>query len=57
MFLPDRLVAYIVHHEVVHLKIHAHNKSFRNLVEVLFPDRILLDKQLRLVGPILRQKI
>ncbi len=57
MFLPDRLVAYIVHHEVVHLKIHRHDRSFRALVEVLFPDRIALDKQLHAAGPILRQKI
>ncbi|HEX3099665.1 MAG TPA: M48 family metallopeptidase [Patescibacteria group bacterium] len=57
MFLPERLVAYIVHHEVVHLKIHAHDRSFRALVEVLFPDRLALDKQLHAAGPILRQKI
>mgnify|MGYP003443006073 FL=1 len=40
MFLPERLVAYIVHHEVVHLKIHRHDRSFCAAVEVLFPDRI-----------------
>lgn len=57
MFLPERLVAYIVHHEVVHLKIHAHDRSFRQAVELLFPDRIPLDKQLHAAGPILRQKI
>jgi predicted metal-dependent hydrolase len=56
MYLPERLVAYIVHHEVVHLKIHAHDRSFRQLVEVLFPDRLILDRQLRLAAPILRQK-
>ncbi len=57
MFLPERLVAYIVHHEVVHLQIHRHDRSFRAMVEVLFPDRISLDKQLHAAGPILRQKI
>ena len=57
MFLPERLVAYIVHHEVVHLKIRAHDRTFRQAVELLFPDRISLDKQLHAAGPILRQKI
>ncbi len=56
MYLPDRLVAYVVHHEVVHLKIHRHDRSFRQMVEILFPDRLVLDKQLRLAAPILRQK-
>lgn len=55
MYLPERLVAYIVHHEVVHLKIHAHDRNFRQLIEVLFPDRRELDHQLKLVAPILRQ--
>ena len=57
MFLPERLVAYIVHHEVVHLQIHRHDRSFRAMVEALFPDRISLDKQLHAAGPILRHKI
>lgn len=57
MFLPERLVAYVVHHEVVHLKIHKHDRSFRMLVEVLFPDRLQLDKQLHAVAMILREKI
>jgi predicted metal-dependent hydrolase len=56
MYLPERLVAYIVHHEVVHLKVHSHNRQFKQLVEVLFPDRLILDKQLHALGGILRQK-
>ena len=57
MFLPDRLVAYIVHHEMVHLKIRRHDRSFRAAVEIIFPDRLALDKQLHAAGPILRQKL
>jgi predicted metal-dependent hydrolase len=57
MFLSDRLVAYIVHHEVVHLKIHRHDRSFREAVEILFPDRIQLDKQLHSAARILRAEI
>lgn len=56
MYLSDRLVRYIVHHEVVHLKIHRHDKHFRHMVEALFPDRLILDRQLRQAAGILRQK-
>ena len=55
MYLPERLVRYVVHHEVVHLKIRSHDRSFRQLVEVLFPDRLILDRQLRQAAGILRQ--
>ncbi|HEX3095627.1 MAG TPA: M48 family metallopeptidase [Patescibacteria group bacterium] len=57
MYLSERLVAYIVHHEVVHLKIHSHDRNFKRLVEVLFPDRLQLDKQLHQAAGILRQAI
>ncbi len=56
MYLPERLVAYIVHHEVVHLKIHDHGREFKKFIEILFPDRLQLDYQLRLAAPILRAK-
>jgi predicted metal-dependent hydrolase len=56
MYLSERLVKYIVHHEVVHLKIHRHDKYFRAWVDVLFPDRIILDRQLRQAAGILRNK-
>lgn len=57
MFFPERLVAYVVHHEMVHLKIHRHDRSFRAMVEVLFPDRVLLDRQLQSAAKILREQI
>ncbi len=57
MYLSERLVAYIVHHEVVHLKIHKHDKSFRDLVEVLFPDRRELDFQLKKFAILLRTNL
>mgnify|MGYP001586301578 FL=1 len=56
MYLSERLVRYVVHHEVAHLKIHRHDKHFRYLVERLFPDRLILDRQLRDDVGILRQK-
>ncbi len=57
MYLPERLVGYIVHHEVVHLKIHRHDRKFREAVEILFPDRLELDKQLHAAAGILRIKL
>jgi predicted metal-dependent hydrolase len=56
MYLSERLVRYVVHHEVVHLKVRAHDRTFRHWVEKLFPDRLILDRQLRHAAPILRQK-
>lgn len=54
MFLSDRLVAYVVHHEMCHLKVMAHDRNFKMYVEAMFPDRLLLDRQLRGFGYILR---
>ena len=56
MYLSERLVRYVVHHEVAHLKIHRHDKHFSYLVERLFPDRLILDRQLRDAVGILRHK-
>ncbi len=54
MFLPERLVAYVVHHEVVHLKIKNHGADFRRHIEVLFPDRLAISRQLKSYGPVIR---
>ena len=56
MYLPERLVGYVVHHEAVHLKIHKHDKYFRSMVGELYPDRLLLDKQLHNYASLLREK-
>lgn len=55
MYLPERLVAYVVHHEMLHLKIKNHGRDFRRHMDSQFPDRIDLDKMLRSYGSILRQ--
>lgn len=57
MYLSDRLVRYVVHHEVVHLKIRAHDRNFKHWVEKLFPDRLILDRQLRNAAVILRKTL
>ncbi len=49
-FLPENLVAYIVFHELVHLKIRGHNRRFKTAIFKEFPDYRLLDKYLNLYG-------
>ncbi len=49
-FLPDRLVAYIIYHELLHLKIRKHDRKFKALIAAKFSDFRLLDKELNLYG-------
>jgi len=46
--LPDELVAYIVFHELAHLKVRNHGPAFKALIRAEFPDFRALDKQLKL---------
>jgi len=48
--LPDGLVAFIVFHELVHLKVRNHGPDFKALIAKEFPDFRELDKKLRLFG-------
>lgn len=54
MYLPERLVAYIIHHEVLHLKIKSHGVMFQRHMKTNFPDWSLLNKQLRHFSPVIR---
>ncbi len=54
MYLPDRLVAYVVHHEITHLKIKNHGPDFRRHIELLFPDRIAINKQMKAYSHVIR---
>lgn len=49
-FLPDRLLAYVVFHEVLHLKISGHGRQFKQIMASYFPGFRGLDKQLYLFG-------
>jgi predicted metal-dependent hydrolase len=49
-FLPDELVAFVVFHELAHLKVHNHGSEFKALVRSEFPDFRALDKKLKLFG-------
>lgn len=46
-YLPDRLVAYIVYHELVHLIVLAHNNKFFEIIEKEFPNYEEHDEKLK----------
>jgi len=48
--LPDELVAFVVFHELAHVKVHNHGPAFKALIRSEFPDFRALDKQLKLYG-------
>jgi predicted metal-dependent hydrolase len=48
--LPDELVAFIVYHELAHLRVHNHGHEFKALIRSEFPHFRDLDKKLRLYG-------
>ncbi len=55
MYLPERLVAYVIFHEVLHLKVKNHGATFQRFMKTTFPDWQLLNKQLRQYSPIIRK--
>jgi predicted metal-dependent hydrolase len=48
--LPDELVAFVVFHELAHLKVRNHGPAFKALIRSEFPDFRNLDKKLKLYG-------
>ena len=46
--LPDELVAFVVFHELAHLKVHNHGPEFKALIRSQFPQRRELDRRLKL---------
>ena len=48
--LPDELIAFVVFHELAHLKVRNHGPAFKSLIRTEFPDFHALDKKLRLYG-------
>jgi predicted metal-dependent hydrolase len=49
-FLPQKLIEYIVFHELVHLLIPGHSKKFKNIIATQFPDFKALEIELKLYG-------
>ncbi len=48
--LPEHLIAYIVYHELSHLIVRGHNKEFKHLILLEFPNYRQLDQELNLYG-------
>lgn len=48
--LPDGLVAFVVFHELAHLRVRNHGPAFKALIRNEFPDFRELDRQLKLFG-------
>lgn len=46
--VPESLIAYIVYHELVHLVVRGHNRRFKRVIALEFPNYRLLDKELNL---------
>jgi predicted metal-dependent hydrolase len=46
--LPDEPVAFVVYHELAHLKVRNHGPDFKALIRAEFPQHRDLDKQLNL---------
>ncbi len=46
--LPDDLVAYVLFHELAHLRVRDHGPGFKTLIEAGFPGRRDLDRRLKL---------
>jgi predicted metal-dependent hydrolase len=56
-FLPDRLLAYVIFHEILHLKITGHGRQFKETMASYFPGFRGLDRQLYLFGLRLLSKV
>jgi len=48
--LPDELIAFVIFHELAHLKVRNHGPEFKALIRSAFPHYRALDKKLRLYG-------
>ena len=48
--LPEELIAFVVFHELAHLKVRNHGPAFKVLIRSEFPDSRALDKRLKLFG-------
>ena len=54
-FLPDRLVSYIVFHEMVHIIVMAHNDKFYEIIKKEFEDYKKYDEELEQFSYLLRK--
>lgn len=56
-FIPDRLVEYIVYHELTHIIVLAHNDKFFEIIEKEFPNYKLCDEKLKEYNFLIENKL
>ena len=56
-FLPDRLVEYIVYHELAHIIVLAHNDKFFEIIEREFPNYSCCDEKLKEYNFLIENKL
>jgi hypothetical protein len=56
VFLEDKLIDYVILHELAHTKVRDHSKRFWNHLEKLLPDSKIFDKELRNFEPRMNTK-
>lgn len=56
-YLPDRLIEYVVYHEVMHLKERKHNEKFWNIISKKFRDHQKREKELFLYWFLVQDRI
>ena len=49
-FVPEHLIAYIIYHELTHIIVRGHNRKFKSIIAIEFPNYRQLDKELNLYG-------
>ncbi len=47
IYLPEKLVAYVIYHELVHLIVFEHNFEFFNIIKKEYPDYKKYDEELK----------
>ena len=50
MLMPSEVVDYVLHHELVHLKVLSHSSKFWKELELSFPDYKKIRQQLKYLG-------
>lgn len=45
-YLPDRIISYVIFHEIAHSISRKHDKKFWNVVSTVFPDHNMIEREL-----------
>ncbi len=56
-YLPDKLIEYVMYHEMAHLRERKHNKHFWNIVEKKFKNPELMEKDLMMYWFLIQKQV